>query len=299
VAENALSVHELETMHDLCEMANSNAAKYQDRHAGKPIAMQELAAKLKTRLRTAINMNTGVLLKVLGGCFKNRFDVCAEDNGMTFDEFCNLQKEEQIELICNKLSAENRFYGIRRVDFSRRIKNGFSLNYLAPHFGVASGMTKYGKMCAVVDLPSPENDVALKYDSLAHYYDENDQFTKEEEFCEDMVPLQRVELLISDKYLHEKAFVSDEGSLRGAIESDPIEILDTGRIDGTNISAVIISKRDYKELYVKLHSKKVRGEALSHEEEMRYRDFNHMRRVLARRGIRITKPDKDGGGSYA
>jgi len=264
---------------DLLEIATQNITSYSTRFNKRPIDEQKKISDVKSDLNAGINLGTEALLKTISDKYKNRFEICAENEGMTLDEFSSLSLEKQIELICKDMSDKNRIFGSRRVAFSNKYLNGLKLYYLAPNMGISVGNQKYGKFCVIIRLSS-DNDVALKHDSL-HYFNEENEFNQTE--CEkDLIPYSKIELLLSDKFLKNINKKSVE-ELKSDTEQSSLEILTAQTIKKSNIIMVLTSFEHYRYIEVELNIKKAKGESLTAKEEEIYQNFYRLKRT----GIKI------------
>ena len=276
----------------LIDIANANVPIYQKRLDKKTDAEKSKVNELNASIIPSINMGIDTLLNMLKTHYKNRFELCAEEEGLTLDGLKNLTHERQIALMCANMTPQNRVYGIRRVDFSNRYEEGFHLYYLSLNMNVSSGNSKYGKYCVNIDLPSSDADIALKHDSIVHYYNEKNEF--DEEACHgDLIPHIRIELLISDKFSDQVTSLNVE-DIKRVIESDPdpIEIMTTTVINGDKITAVVLSSDDYDYVVLQLNIKKANGESLTPKEEEDIQNFIRLQRELHKRGIRLKRAVK-------
>ena len=269
----------------LVDIAKGNVSSYHDRFEGKPDKDKSKVNELKAGLAFSINMEINVLYKILNekGHFKNRFEICAESNNMTLDEFSRLHSDKQDELICAGMNYPNKVYGIRRVDFSNRYEKGLRLYYLALNMGTSAGRQEYGKCCVIT---RPLLDIALKYDSLKHYYNDKNEF--DEKTCHnDLVPYDSIELLLSDKFSDEIA-VADVDEVKRAIDkdTDPVEIMTTALINSSNIEVVVMLKKDYVGI-LELDRKKRRGESLNNKDKEDVQYLNDLQHELRIRGIEL------------
>ena len=282
-----------EALPRLIDIANENVPVYK-RHLDKRSDVEKSKVnELSASIIPSINMGIDALFNTLRTHYKNRFELCAEEEKLTLDELKNMPLEQQIALLCAKMTPQNHVYGIRRVDFSNRYEEGFQLHYLSLNMNVSSGNSKYGKYCVNIDLPSSDADIALKHDSIVHYYNEKNEF--DEEACHgDLIPRIRIELLISDKFSDQVASLSVE-DIKRVIESDPdpIEIMTTTVINGDKITAVALSSDDYDYIMLQLNIKKASGESLSYKEEEDLQNFIRLQRELSRRGIRLKRVAKE------
>ena len=271
----------------LIDIAKENVISFQSRFERKTEDEKTKIGELKSSLIPSINMEIDSLLKTLYGRWKNRFEISAESEGISLDEFCKLSPKLQIELVCANMNPKYHIYGIRRVDFSNRYVGGLLLYYLAPNMGLSAGNSKYGRFCVNVNLLSTNTDVALEYDSLVHYYDEKNEF--DEAACHsDLMPYTRIDLLLADKFTDQISILSVE-EIKRTIENDPdpLEIMTTTIINGDSIEAVTISYDDYKYLSVYLNIKQARGVFLDSKEKEDLRSFTHLQRELRKRGIKL------------
>jgi len=271
----------------LVDIANGNVASYQNRFERKSDVEKCKVADLHENLDSSINMEIDALCKTLMSRYKNRFEICSARAGMSLEEFGKLPTEQQVDYICPHMKPENRVYGIRRVDFSNRYEDGLQLYYMAPYMGMSAGNLKYGRCCVIVNALSSAADVVLKYDSLTHYYNDENEFN--EDAChKDLIPYDKVGLLLSDKYSGQ--LVTDPiDEIKRAVENDPdpIEIMTTKVINGARVSAVVVSSEDYKYIVFELNIKKARGELLDSKEEEDLQNFTRLQLELRRRGINL------------
>ena len=267
----------------LIEIAKGNISSYHDKFEGKPDKDKNKVNELKAGLSSSINMGIGTLYKTLKSHYKNRFEICAESNNMTLDEFSRLPLDKQEEFICAGMNDSNKVYGIRRVDFSNRYEEGLQLYYLALSMGTSAGRSEYGKCCVITKTLL---DVALKYDSLRHYYNDKNEF--DEKNCHnDLVPYENIELLLSDKFSDEIS-VADVDEIKRAIDKDidPVEIMTTALINSNCIEVVVISNNDYKKI-IQLDIKEARGESLDPKDKEDLQYFIVLQRELRRRRIEL------------
>ena len=104
-------------------------------------------------------------------------------------------------------------------------EDGIRLNYLAPYLGIFKVNSRYGEYSVHISLPISYTDVALKYDSLRHYYNDQDEFDMDA--CnKDFAPYANIDILLSDKFSKK---IRDENveELKRTITIDPdsLEIL--------------------------------------------------------------------------
>jgi len=84
-------------LQSLIDIANKNVDSYQERFERKSIEEKSKVNELKARLTPGKNMGITALLGTLENRFKSRFELCAENNGMTLDEFGKLPLDQQNE----------------------------------------------------------------------------------------------------------------------------------------------------------------------------------------------------------
>ena len=151
-------------------------------------------------------------------------------------------------LICAKMSPDNRHFGIRRVDFANRFSKGLRLYYLSPSMNLFRGVSKYGNYCVLVNLPVNDADVALKFDSLIHYYNEKNEFDESSCYM-DILPVAHMRFLLSNRYSAYFQY-ENEKVIRQIIEDDPepIEILSTTKINASSIKGVVVSFEEFNRL---------------------------------------------------
>jgi hypothetical protein len=231
-------------------------------------------------------MHVDTVVKLLIDCYKNRFEICADNNGISLDEFEKRSFSEQVSLICAEMRSEYHHYGVRRVILSNRCENGIRLYYLALNMGVSAGRNKYGPCCVTFNTSSDESYTALMYDSLTHYYDEDNQFN-ESLFRKDLLPYQMTHLLLLSRYkdillLHTK----DELTQIMETDTDSLEIMTTIKISKEQIKEVVISKEDYKHIAIELNKKMI-NKSITTADKEKYRSFSIMQKELKRLDIKL------------
>ena len=274
----------------LIDIAYGNVTSYQNRFDGKSDEEKSKVAKLHESLDNCINMEIDTVYKTLTSRYKNRFELCSERAGMSIDEFKALPISRQIDAFCAGMSSENSVYGIRRVDFSNRYEDGLRQYYLALNMGMSAGNSKYGKCCVIVNTLPSATDVALKYDSLLHYYNDENEFNESD--CHmDLIPCDKVSLLFSDKF-NDQIAADPVDDIKRAVENDPdpIEIMTTTTINGARITEVVISSDDYRYITFDLNMKKARGEILDSKDEEDLQNFARLQLELRRWGITLRIP---------
>ena len=273
-------------LYRLIDIAKSNLSYYQDQFEKTTDDEKNKISILIKDLSPSIKMDMEPLLKTLKSHWKNRFEICAEVNGITLEEFGKLELEQQIDLICANMKPDNRVYGKRRVDFSNRYEDGLRLYYLSPNMGVYKGNSKYGKYCVHIALTSIDTDVALKYDSLVHYYNDKDEFNID--ICNnDFLPYDNINFLLADKY-SEQIHSEDVAKIKHIIEDDPdpLEILTTTKINASNIKMVVVSYEDFERIRILNNKRAIMGYCDSKEEE-ELQNYLRMQRELTRMGIKL------------
>ena len=266
----------------LIEIAKENISSYQERFEEQPDDMKSKVRELETCLSLSMNMGIDALLDTLRNRWKNRFERCAESNGISLDEFGSLTLDQQINLLYADLSSHKRIFGVRRVDFSNRYEDGLRLNYMALDMGIRMNSSQYGEYCVIVNCLPTDTDVALKFDSLKHYYNDSNEF--DENACHsDLLPFTKIGLLLSDKFSSQIASNNIE-NIKRIIEEDPdaLEILTTSSIKGDIIETVTISYKEYKRIsdFNKIRSREP-------EEEEIMSKFMRLQSELRRRGIKL------------
>ena len=228
-------------MKSLIDIANANISSYQALFDQKTDAEKSKVAEINAGLSLFMNMGADALLGIIERRWKNKFELCAEANGISLEEFSSLPLNLQRGLMCKTMFNK---YAIRRVDFSNRYKDGFKLNYLAPY--ITAKNSCYGVYCVTISLPLADTDVALKYDSLDHYYKDGDEY--DEEAChKDLLPYSNIDLLLSDKFSVEfNNMEMREIKLAFEKDPDPIEIITVTQINLYSIKAVSMTLEEYK-----------------------------------------------------
>jgi hypothetical protein len=245
--------------------------------------------KLSSSLSLSVNMDMTAATRTLADRYKNRFELCAENLGMTLADFGELHVDQQVSHICANMSLKNSVFGVRRVDFSNRYAEGMQLYYLTPNYGATSGNTNYGKCRVIISVNSLSafGCVALKYDSLVHYYN-NDNELDENMLHGDLIPYSKVNLLLSEKYTNQISSL-DIDDLELAIEKDqnPMEIMTTARISSSNVTEVVLGYDDYKYIAIDLNMKRARGGTLEPRESEELYRFHRLQREVRRCGVKI------------
>jgi len=278
-------------LYRLIDIANSNLAIYQNRFDVMPVDAQSKVREIKSNLIPSINIGTAALSEALSDRLKNRFELCAEANSMTLDEFQKLPLDKQIELICTGMNPKSRIYGIRRVVFSNRYEDGLRLYYLSPNIGETAGNSKYGKYCIHIKMLPIDSDIALKFDSLQHYFNDKNEFDMDT--CHgDLLPYLHIELLFAEKF-NTQITSSDIQEIKRYIrkDSDPLEIMTIKLINAFSIEAVSISFEDYKYI-TELNKKILLGESIEPCEEKEIQNFMRLQRKLRRTGIKLKISEK-------
>jgi len=271
---------------NLFDIAVNNIPQYQTQYDAQPDAVKNKVAIITANLSFSINMGMEALLNMLKDRWKNKFECCAEANGMSLDDFSKLSLDRQTVLICAIMSVKNKIFGVRRVDFSNRFEDGLKFNYLALNMNIAEGHAIYGEYCVIIRLPHSVNNVTLKYDSLKHYYNNRNEF--DEVTCHnDLLPLSNVNLLLHDKFQsHFESETLDNLKFMIEEDSDPIEVITTCKILGFDIQAVIITYKEYKKI-VELNKKRLRD----HDENEVIQNYIKLQFELRRRGINLVFRD--------
>ena len=232
----------------LIDIAAENVSCYQAEFDSKPDNEKLYFNSYISSLGFRINMYPLALLNLLNDRWKNCFELCAEANSMSIEEFGNLPLKQQSDILCKNISNEKKFFRIRRVDFSNRYENGLLLNYLALDMSIYKTNPKYGNLYVEFRLPSSKTDVILKYDSLLHYYNEQNEYN-EDSFNKDLLPIDNKNLLIACKYSESFQSIKTE-EIKNIINDDvdPCEIMTTTKLDASTIDSVKITLEDYKKI---------------------------------------------------
>jgi len=273
---------------NLFDIAVNNIPHYQTQFEKQPDAVKNKVAIITANLSFSINMGLTALLSMLNDRWKNKFELCAEINGMSLDDYSKLSLDMQAILMCTIMSAKNKTFGIRRVDFSNRFIDGLKFNYLALNMNIAEGHAIYGEYCVIIRLPHSINNAALKYDSLKHYFNDMNEF--DEVTChKDLLPLSNVNLLLLDKFaLHLESETLDDIKFMVEEDSDPIEVITTNKIYGFDIQTVIITQKEYKKI-VELNKKPFRD----HVENEVIQNYMKLQFELRRCGIKLVFRDME------
>jgi len=244
------------TLPSLSAIANDNVPEYKERFDSKPEVERLKAMQLKADLVPSVNMHVGTVRKVILDRYKNKFEICFEENGITLDEFLDMPPEEQSRLFLTKFTDDNKQLGIRRLDFSSRYDEGFSLYYLGPHYRFPKDESQYGRYCVMYKIAFAKLDVALIHDSLKFYFDDEDVYAQTELESE-LIPCTQLELLLSDKYETEIPTVSiDEIEQIIDLGNDAFEMMTTTLLDKDMIIGVRISHKlmdEINELTIRLN----------------------------------------------
>jgi len=269
----------------LIDIASRNVDSYFERYERKTDEEKRKVTELHNSMSVCVNMEIDTLHRLFVSHYKNRFEICAEHLGMSLDEFCRLPIAQQTEYVCAHMRSEYHYYGIRRVDFSNRYDQGLQMYYLAVNMGISAGNSKYGRCCVTVSSFSTPTDVMLKYDSLKHYYDDDNEFD-DNAFHKDLIPNNHAELMLADKFSDQLAICNVE-EIKQSIENDPdpIEIITTTKISGVSISTVVMSSGEYRHIVIELNRKKALGEILELIEEEDLQNFMRLQMELRRRRI--------------
>jgi hypothetical protein len=277
------------TLPSLTDIAESNVSDYEARFTARSDAHRAIATQLASELRTRINMSAPQdVVLIIESKYKSRTEVCAEKNGMTVDQFSNLDIDRQKELyrLIHRKRANWKTQD-RRIDFSNKYEDGLRLVYLGPYMGIGQGDTEYGKYCVVTKPLTDGDDVIIKTDSLGddHY---NDDGTVTGAFNHgkleaDLLPYPSARLMISDKYPVEidSSDVNELSSLRSIIEArheDAMEMVTTKQIgrDAIDVIWVPQERRKHYESLVILNELSPMGlDSLPDDQRDREIDFYH------------------------
>ena len=103
---------------NLIDIAKENIPDYEDEFERRVDKEKSRAYALAADIIPSIKMNAAALTKTLNGHWKNRFELCAEAEDMTLDEFEALPHERQVELKRATPATQIALYNMRAVIIS-------------------------------------------------------------------------------------------------------------------------------------------------------------------------------------
>ena len=273
------------------DVAMENISKYEGGFQKVSNTIKENMGIVKSYARPSFNTSAEVAIKVITDRRKSMFEICAERIQKPFPEFCELENKQQLSLIIqDKTSPEPEYITLmqRRVDFSNRFIDGLGLNYFSLSMtNETIGNTHYGKCHVILKSDAIKDAVALKHDSLRHYYDDETGEFMELMCFEDLLIYEHIDWLIWDK-LKDSSLLNSTEEIIQSIELEvknndkPLEVMTSEKIDGTRIAAVLFPRKDYDFLTIELNIRKVTGGILTPKEEEDLLNFAALQNVLVR-----------------